>query len=67
MTYYGKSKLGQKKYLYKLSVFSMEKNCMICIYIDFGALNNVIIKDNNPLPHINDIFNQLVGQNTLVI
>ena len=42
-------------------VFVKKKGKSLRMYIDYGELNKVTIKNKYPLPEINDLFDKLAG------
>ena len=42
-------------------LFAKKKDKTLRLYIDYRQLNRVTIKNRNPLPRINDLFDQLRG------
>ena len=44
-----------------LSFFIKNKDGTLCLCIDYHQLNKMTIKNRYPLPHIDDLFDQLHG------
>ena len=44
-----------------LVLFAKKKDKILRLFIDYRQLNRVMIKNWNPLPRIDDLFNQLRG------
>ena len=42
-------------------LFLKRKDGSLCLCIDYRYLNKVTIKNRNPLPRINDLFDQIKG------
>jgi hypothetical protein len=43
------------------ALFVSKKDKELCLYVDYQPLNAITITNKYPLPHIDILFNQLVG------